>query len=120
MAEGNGLENRRRVTVREFESLLLRHHFSFSPCFPSLLSKRKLFSMPSEMLHLIRCYQINLLEIGIGNVSAVGSPHSQRISADIGGYDVKAKTDRLTISQWLSAHFYRVRLLRQKYQNDYR
>ncbi len=28
MAEGNGLENRRRETVPEFESLLLRHFYS--------------------------------------------------------------------------------------------
>ncbi len=32
MAEGNGLENRRRETVPEFESLLLRHKIQ-TPCF---------------------------------------------------------------------------------------
>lgn len=57
MAEGNGLENRRRETVREFESLLLRHHFL-------LMSQYLNTSIPHSLLacnfNLIRKYFLNM------------------------------------------------------------
>lgn len=65
MAEGNGLENRRRETVREFESLLLRHHFLLMSQYLNTLIPQYLnTSIPHSLLacdfNLMRKYFLNM------------------------------------------------------------
>lgn len=65
MAEGNGLENRRRETVREFESLLLRHHFL-------LISQYLNTSIPQSLLacyfNLMRKYFLNMTSMMVSAI----------------------------------------------------
>lgn len=56
MAEGNGLENRRRATVREFESHLLRHSYQlYSLCNPKYpwLSNHETYSQVCKLFPIV-------------------------------------------------------------------